>query len=113
MSTMRCAGSVPRISTPCRGSDRTDPSSPNCGRSCLTVTGSRAATSGERCGSAPRAPGPRGPGLPPWPWAPSVHRLLRHVRDAGLRCVPDVLGTDARGREVLSYLPGTVVDVDA
>jgi len=49
---------------------------------------------------------------PTGPWTPSVHRLLRHVRDAGLRCVPEVLGTDARGREVLSYLPGTVVDVD-
>lgn len=49
---------------------------------------------------------------PTGPWTPSVHRLLRHVRDAGLRSVPEVLGTDARGREVLTYLPGTVVDVD-
>jgi 8-oxo-dGTP diphosphatase len=46
------------------------------------------------------------------PWTPAVHRLLRHVRGHGLRAVPDVLGTDARGREVLGYLSGTVVDVD-
>lgn len=50
---------------------------------------------------------------PTGPWTPSVHRLLRHVRDAGLRAVPEVLGIDARGREVLTYLPGRVVDVDA
>jgi 8-oxo-dGTP diphosphatase len=49
---------------------------------------------------------------PTGPWTPSVHRLLRHVRGAGLRGVPEVLGTDARGREVLTYLPGRVVDVD-
>jgi hypothetical protein len=41
-----------------------------------------------------------------------VHRLLRRLRDAGLRAVPEVLGTDARGREVLTFLPGTIVDVD-
>ncbi len=46
------------------------------------------------------------------PWTPSVHRLLDHVRAAGLRAVPQVLGTDVRGREVLTYLPGTIVDVD-
>ena len=45
-------------------------------------------------------------------WTPSVHRLLDHVRARGLRSVPQVLGTDARGREVLTYLPGRVVDVD-
>jgi hypothetical protein len=46
------------------------------------------------------------------PWSPAVHRLLRHLRDRGLRAVPEVLGTDELGREVLSYLPGEVVDVD-
>jgi len=45
-------------------------------------------------------------------WTPAVHRLLSHVRSAGLRAVPEVLGTDARGREVLTFLPGTVFDVD-
>jgi 8-oxo-dGTP diphosphatase len=49
---------------------------------------------------------------PTGPWTHSVHRLLRHLHDAGLRAVPDVLGIDARGREVLTYLPGRVVDVD-
>jgi len=46
------------------------------------------------------------------PWTPAVHRLLDHLRRHGVRCVPEVLGTDALGREVLTYLPGTVVDVD-
>jgi 8-oxo-dGTP diphosphatase len=49
---------------------------------------------------------------PTGPWTPAVHRLLRRVGEAGLPAVPRVLGTDARGREVLSYLPGTIVDVD-
>lgn len=46
------------------------------------------------------------------PWTPAVHRLLRHLASAGLRHVPEVLGSDQLGREVLSFLPGTVVDVD-
>ena len=41
-----------------------------------------------------------------------MHRLLRHLRAAGLRGVPEVFGFDELGREVLSYLPGRVVDVD-
>jgi 8-oxo-dGTP diphosphatase len=45
-------------------------------------------------------------------WTPAVHRLLEHARAHGLRAVPEVLGTDARGREVLTYLPGRIVDVD-
>jgi 8-oxo-dGTP diphosphatase len=49
---------------------------------------------------------------PTGPWTPAVHHLLDHLHAAGLRAVPEVLGTDARGREVLSYLGGTVVDVD-
>jgi mutator protein MutT len=46
------------------------------------------------------------------PWTPAVHRLLAHVRQRGLDAVPEVLGTDDRGREVLTYLPGRIVDVD-
>jgi len=46
-------------------------------------------------------------------WTPAVHRLLEHLHRRGLRGVPRVLGVDARGREVLEYLPGTVVDVDS
>ena len=40
-------------------------------------------------------------------WSPSVHRLLRHCRAAGLTGVPEVLElTD--GHELLSFLPGDV-----
>ena len=46
-------------------------------------------------------------------WTPSVHRLLTHLHGRGLPAIPDVLGTDVRGREVLTYLPGRVPDVDA
>ena len=46
------------------------------------------------------------------PWTPAVHALLDHLRGTGLPHVPRVLGTDARGREVLTHLPGHVVDVD-
>jgi mutator protein MutT len=50
---------------------------------------------------------------PVGPWTPAVHRLLDHLRAKGLRAVPEVLGRDTRDREVLTYLPGAVVDVDA
>lgn len=46
-------------------------------------------------------------------WTPAVHALLRHLDRAGLDGVPRPLGLDARGREVLSYLPGRAIDVDA
>jgi 8-oxo-dGTP diphosphatase len=49
---------------------------------------------------------------PAGPWTPAVHRLLEHVKAQGLRAVPAVLGTDARHREVLTYLPGRIMDVD-
>jgi hypothetical protein len=42
------------------------------------------------------------------PWTPAVHALLRHVHEAGFTRVPTPLGLDARGREVLSLLPGRV-----
>lgn len=44
-------------------------------------------------------------------WTPAVHALLRHLRDAGLDGVPDVLGFDDQGREVLEFLPGRSLDV--
>jgi len=50
---------------------------------------------------------------PTGPWTPAVHALLEHVQVKGLKAVPRVHGTDDRGREVLSYLPGRIVDVDA
>ena len=46
------------------------------------------------------------------PWTPAVHRLLDHLHGAGLPGIPQVLGIDASGREVLTFLPGRVIDVD-
>ena len=46
------------------------------------------------------------------PWTPAVHALLDHLRQQRVPGVPRVLGTDARGREILTYLPGRIVDVD-
>lgn len=46
-------------------------------------------------------------------WSPAVHALLGRLASAGFVDVPRVLGTDERGREVLSYLPGRVIDIDA
>ena len=45
------------------------------------------------------------------PWTPAVHALLAHL-EPRLAHVPTVLGFDDLGREVLSYLPGRIVDVD-
>lgn len=42
------------------------------------------------------------------PWTPAVHRLLTALREAGIHEVPEPLGYDDQGREVLSFLPGTV-----
>ncbi|GAB2836872.1 phosphotransferase [Microbacterium insulae] len=44
-------------------------------------------------------------------WTPAVHRLLQTLRDAGVDEVPEPRGSDANGREALSYIPGrTLVD---
>ena len=40
------------------------------------------------------------------PWTPTIHAFLRHLRAAGFRCVPEPLGMDDQGREILSLLPG-------
>lgn len=42
------------------------------------------------------------------PWTPAVHELLRTLRKAGVRDVPEPLGYDDQGREVLTFLPGDV-----
>ena len=41
-------------------------------------------------------------------WTPSVHRLLRHCRAAGLTGVPEVRGITDDGFEVLGFIPGDV-----
>ena len=46
----------------------------------------------------------------PRPSTASVHALLRHVRTRGFLEVPQPLGWDDRGREVLSYVEGDVPD---
>lgn len=45
------------------------------------------------------------------PWTPAVHALLEHLGPR-LPHVPSVLGFDEHDREVLTYLPGRVVDAD-
>ncbi|MDF2846268.1 MAG: aminoglycoside phosphotransferase family protein [Oerskovia sp.] len=42
------------------------------------------------------------------PWTPTVQALLRHLRAQGASEVPEPLGTDDQGREVLSFLAGDV-----
>lgn len=41
-------------------------------------------------------------------WTSTVQRLLEHVRSHGVNFLPRPLGVDEHGREVLTYLPGTV-----
>jgi hypothetical protein len=47
------------------------------------------------------------------PWTPAIHGLLAFLNDAGLEGIPRVLGTDDDGREILTFLPGRGVDVNA
>lgn len=42
------------------------------------------------------------------PWTPTIHRLLEHLHGHGVGWLPRPLGLDDQGREVLTYLPGTV-----
>jgi Phosphotransferase enzyme family len=44
------------------------------------------------------------------PYTATVHAYLRHVRDAGFLDVPEPLGWDEQGREVLSFVEGDVPD---
>jgi hypothetical protein len=48
---------------------------------------------------------------PTGPWTPAVHAVLDYLATK-VPGVPRVFGYDEQGREVLSYLPGHVVDVD-
>ena len=49
---------------------------------------------------------------PTGPWTPAVHDLLAFLADSGLEGVPRLVGSDSRGREVLTYLSGRALDVD-
>jgi Ser/Thr protein kinase RdoA (MazF antagonist) len=43
---------------------------------------------------------------PTGPWSIGVHALLRHFEATGFDGAPRVLGRDAQGREILSYIEG-------
>jgi hypothetical protein len=45
---------------------------------------------------------------PAGPWTPAVHALLTHLHEAGFGGAPRPLGIDDHGREVLTFMPGTV-----
>ncbi|MGD0699719.1 MAG: phosphotransferase [Trebonia sp.] len=45
---------------------------------------------------------------PAGPWTPAVHALLGHLHAVGFHGAPRPLGIDERGREVLTFVPGTV-----
>lgn len=42
------------------------------------------------------------------PWTPTIHRLLDHLDSNGIDWLPKPLGFDDDGREVLTYVAGTV-----
>lgn len=42
------------------------------------------------------------------PWTPTIHRLLVHLHAHGISWLPYPQGTDDQGREVLTFLAGTV-----
>jgi hypothetical protein len=42
------------------------------------------------------------------PWTPTIHALLRHLRASGFGQVPEPMGIDEKGREILSLLPGGI-----
>ncbi|KRC62670.1 hypothetical protein ASE14_02250 [Agromyces sp. Root81] len=46
----------------------------------------------------------------PGEWTPTVHAWLRALRTGGIVEVPEPRGSDHRGREVLSYLSGSMLD---
>lgn len=42
------------------------------------------------------------------PWTPTIHRLLRHLRERGLDWVPEPLGMTSDGREIVGFIAGDV-----
>lgn len=45
---------------------------------------------------------------PSGPWTPAVHRLLSHLREAGVSGIPAPVGRTDDGREILTFVPGNV-----
>ena len=45
---------------------------------------------------------------PAGPWTPAVHALLSHLHAVGFHGAPRPLGIDEHGREILTFIPGTV-----
>ena len=45
---------------------------------------------------------------PAGPWTPGVHALLAHLHAAGFNGAPKPLGIDERGREILTFVPGSI-----
>lgn len=43
------------------------------------------------------------------PWTPTVHAFLDHLHAAGFTAAPEVVGIDAEGREVLTFIEGEVL----
>jgi hypothetical protein len=45
---------------------------------------------------------------PAGPWTAAMHALLDHLHAAGFHGAPRPLGLDELGREVLTFIPGTI-----
>lgn len=41
-------------------------------------------------------------------WTPTIHTLLKHIRAHGFMAVPEPLGFDDAGNEIVSFIPGEV-----
>ena len=46
-------------------------------------------------------------------WTSAVHALLRHLDTVGFVGAPRVLGFDEEGREILTYIPGVSLSIEA
>lgn len=66
----------------------------------IPLTGGNVAAGVVRVGDTVRRPA--------GPWTPAVHALLDHLWSVGFRGAPRPLGIDDQGREVLTFVPGTV-----
>jgi Phosphotransferase enzyme family len=44
------------------------------------------------------------------PWTPTIHALMHHLRANGFTAVPEPLGLDGKGREIISLLRGATAD---